>query len=102
MPINDVNDAVHETLVRVARRTLVVVAIVALALLVWRIRVALLLGFIGVLFAVLFRGEATLVKRYTRIPVGWCCCSSPPFPSAWSWCSSGLPGLLSTSSSANS
>ncbi len=71
MPLNDVNDAVHESLVRVARRTLVVVAIVALALLVWRIRVALLLGFIGVLFAVLFRGEATLVKRYTRIPVGW-------------------------------
>jgi predicted PurR-regulated permease PerM len=71
MPLNDVNDAVHESLVRVARRTLVVVAIVALALLVWRIRVALLLGFIGVLLAVLFRGEATLVKRYTRIPVGW-------------------------------
>jgi predicted PurR-regulated permease PerM len=71
MPLNDVNDAVHESLVRVARRTLVVVAIVALALLVWRIRVALLLGFIGILLAVLFRGEATLVKRYTRIPVGW-------------------------------
>jgi len=44
---------------------------VALALLVWRIRVALLLGFIGVLLAVLFRGEASLLKRYTRIPVGW-------------------------------
>ncbi len=71
MPLNDVNDAVHESLVRVARRTLVVVAIVALALLAWRIRVALLLGFIGILLAVLFRGEATLVKRYTRIPVGW-------------------------------
>jgi len=70
MPTNDANDAVHESLVRVARRTLVVVAIVALALLVWRIRVALLLGFIGILLAVLFRGEATLVKRYTRIPVG--------------------------------
>ncbi len=71
MPLNDVNDAVHESLVRVARRTLVVVAIVALALLVWRIRAALLLGFIGILLAVLFRGEATLVKRFTRIPVGW-------------------------------
>ncbi len=71
MPLNDVNDTVRESLVRVARRTLVVVAIVALALLVWRIRVAFLLGFIGVLLAVLFRGEATLVKRYTRIPVGW-------------------------------
>ncbi len=71
MPLNDVNEAVHESLVRVARRTLVVVAIVALALLLWRIRVALLLGFIGILLAVLFRGEATLVKRYTRIPVGW-------------------------------
>jgi len=71
MPLNDVNDAVHESLVRVARRTLVVVAIVALALLVWRIRVALLLGFIGILLAVLLRGEAGFVKRYTRIPVGW-------------------------------
>jgi len=71
MPINDVNDAVHESLVRVARRTLVVVAIVALALLVWRIRVALLLGFIGILLAVLFRGEAGFVRRYTRIPIGW-------------------------------
>lgn len=71
MPLNDGNDAVRESLVRVARRTLVVVAIVALALLMWRIRVALLLGFIGVLLAVLFRGEATLVRRYTRIPVGW-------------------------------
>ncbi len=71
MPINDTNDAVHESLVRVARRTLVVVAIIALALLVWRIRVALLLGFIGVLLAVLFRGQASLLKRYTRIPMGW-------------------------------
>jgi predicted PurR-regulated permease PerM len=71
MPLNDVNDAVHESLVRVARGTLVVVAIVALTLLVWRIRVALLLGFIGILLAVLLRGEAALVRRYTRIPVGW-------------------------------
>jgi predicted PurR-regulated permease PerM len=65
------NDPVHESLVRVARRTLVVVAILALALLVWRIRTALLLGFIGVLLAVLFRGLASIVNRYTRIPIGW-------------------------------
>ncbi len=71
MAIDNVNDAVHESLVRVARRTLVVVATVALALLVWRIRVALLLGFIGVLLAVLFRGLASPISRYTRIPVGW-------------------------------
>lgn len=71
MPINDANDPVHESLVRVARRTLVVVAIVALALLVWRIRTALLLGFIGILLAVLFRGLAGLVNRYTKIPANW-------------------------------
>jgi len=71
MPINNTNDSVHESLVRVARRTLVVVAIVALALLVWRIRAALLLGFIGILLAVLFRGLASLLSRATRIPIGW-------------------------------
>ncbi len=71
MSANDVSDPVHESLVRVARRTLVVVAIVALALLVWRIRGALLLGFIGILLAVLFRGLATLIRRATHIPVGW-------------------------------
>ena len=32
---------------------------------------ALLLGFIGVLLAVLFRGLASIVSRYTRIPVRW-------------------------------
>jgi predicted PurR-regulated permease PerM len=31
----------------------------------------LLLGFIGILLAVLFRGLASLIGRYTRIPVGW-------------------------------
>ncbi len=71
MAANNVNDPVHESLVRVARRTLVVVAIVALALLVWRIRTALLLGFIGVLLAILLRGLADFLSRYTRIPVRW-------------------------------
>lgn len=65
------NDSVHDSLVRVARRTLVVVALVALALLLWRIRVALLLGFIGVLLAVLYRALAGGVSRYTRIPIRW-------------------------------
>jgi predicted PurR-regulated permease PerM len=71
MAINHTDDPVHESLVRVARRTLVVVTIVALALLVWRIRSALLLGFIGILLAVLFRGVADWVHRHARIPVGW-------------------------------
>jgi predicted PurR-regulated permease PerM len=71
MAANNVNDPVHESLVRVARRTLVVVAIVALALLVWRIRTALLLGFIGVLLAILLRGLADFLSRYTRIPARW-------------------------------
>jgi predicted PurR-regulated permease PerM len=69
MPDSNGSNTVHESVVRVARRTLVVVAIVALALLLWRIRVALLLGFIGVLLAVLYRGLASLVQRYTRIPI---------------------------------
>jgi predicted PurR-regulated permease PerM len=65
------NDPVHESLVREARRTLVVAAIVALALLLWRIRTALLLGFIGILLAVLYRGMAGVVSRFTRIPIRW-------------------------------
>jgi predicted PurR-regulated permease PerM len=44
---------------------------VALALLLWRIRTALLLGFIGILLAVLYRGLAGVVTRYTRIPIHW-------------------------------
>jgi predicted PurR-regulated permease PerM len=71
MAVNKGTDQVHESLVWVARRTLVVVAIVALALLLWRIRVALLLGFIGMLLAVLYRGLAGIVSRYTHIPVSW-------------------------------
>lgn len=54
-----------------ARRVLVVVVIIALALLTWRIMNALLLAFIGILFAVMFRGLAGLVSRYTRIPMRW-------------------------------
>jgi predicted PurR-regulated permease PerM len=71
MAIDNANDPVRDSLVRTARRTLVVVGIVALALLLWRIRTALLLGFIGILLAVLFRGLAQLVSRYARIPVRW-------------------------------
>ena len=71
MPTNDGSDPVHDSLVRGARRTLVVVAIVALALLLWRIRSALLLGFIGILLAVLYRGTASGVSRFTRIPIRW-------------------------------
>jgi predicted PurR-regulated permease PerM len=54
-----------------ARRVLVVAAIITLALLTWRIMNALLLAFIGVLFAVMFRGLARLVSRYTRVPMQW-------------------------------
>lgn len=56
---------------RTARRTLVVVAIVAIALLLWQIVDALLLIFIGILIAVLLRGAATRLSRHTPLGVGW-------------------------------
>lgn len=50
---------------------LVVVAVVALALLVWRIAGALLLAFVGVLLAAALRGMAGLLGRLLRIPTEW-------------------------------
>ncbi len=50
---------------------LVAVVVVGLALLLWRIAGALLLAFIGVLFAAALRGAAVLLGRYLRIPTEW-------------------------------
>ena len=50
---------------------LVAVAVVALALLVWRIAGALLLAFVGVLLAAALRGMAGLLGRLLRIPTEW-------------------------------
>lgn len=46
-------------------------ALVTLALLVWRLADVLLLGFAGVLFAVFLRTCAEPVRRATRLPEGW-------------------------------
>lgn len=54
-----------------ARRTLIVVAILAVALLVWQVRDALLLLFIGILLAVFWRGLARLFSRHTKAPISW-------------------------------
>jgi predicted PurR-regulated permease PerM len=70
MTPGDTNGDSRETLGRVARHTLVVVAIIGLALLVWRIIDALLLAFVGVLLATVFRGLAGLISRHTPIPIG--------------------------------
>jgi predicted PurR-regulated permease PerM len=71
MTPGDMNGDNRETLGPFARRTLVVVLIVVLALLAWRIIDALLLAFIGVLLAMVFRGLAGLISRRTPIPIGW-------------------------------
>ena len=54
-----------------ARRTLVVVGIVALALVLWQIRDALLLLFMGILFAVFLRGAARLIADRLHLSMGW-------------------------------
>lgn len=54
-----------------ARRTLVVIAIVAVALLLWQIADALLLIFIGVLPAILLRGLAKRLSALVPLPLGW-------------------------------
>lgn len=53
------------------QRVILVLIVTGLALLVWRISYALLLAFISILLAVLFRGAAELVSRVTRIPPRW-------------------------------
>jgi predicted PurR-regulated permease PerM len=68
---SDLNGNSQGTLGQFARRTLIVVVIVALALLAWRIVNALLLAFVGVLLAMVFRGLAGLISRHTPIPIGW-------------------------------
>ena len=56
---------------RVLSAALIVVAVVASALLAWRLSNVLLLGFAGVLVAVFLRACADLVHRFTRLPEGW-------------------------------
>lgn len=55
----------------VVRNTLAVIVLVAVALLLWRIAYALLLGFAGVLVAAFFRGVAGKLRDWTRLPMGW-------------------------------
>lgn len=49
----------------------VTLALVALALIVWRLANVLLLGFAAVLFAVFLRACAEPVRRLTRLPEAW-------------------------------
>ena len=53
------------------RHTLIVLALVALALLLWKIAYALLLAFGGVLFAVFLRGLAGIVASWTHLRMRW-------------------------------
>ncbi len=71
MEPDDADGNTHLPLGRFARRVLVFIVLVALALFVWRIIDALLLAFFGVLFAVMFRGPAGLISRYARVSMGW-------------------------------
>ncbi len=61
------------TLSDFARRALIAVVlavgVVALALLLWRLAEVVLLGFAGILIAVLLRASADFVHRATRLPV---------------------------------
>lgn len=71
MTCDDTNGSERSALGESAKRTLVVVAIVVLALLLWRIVNALLLAFVGVLLAMVFRGLAGLISRHTPLPIEW-------------------------------
>jgi predicted PurR-regulated permease PerM len=53
------------------RRVLIVGAVIALALLFWTVRDALLLTFAAVVVAVLIRSVAGLAQRHLRVPEGW-------------------------------
>lgn len=59
----------------VARKTLVVVAIslagIAVGVILWNCVRVLLVGFAGILLAVLFRTLARYLHRWTRLPMGW-------------------------------
>lgn len=71
MEYNSIDPREREQLGAFARRVLVLFLIGALALLLWRVVDALLLAFIGALFAVMFRGLAGLVSHHTPIPMRW-------------------------------
>jgi predicted PurR-regulated permease PerM len=70
MTFDGANGSDHGSLGWFAKRTLVVLAIVVLAVLVWRIINALLLAFVGILLAMVFRGLAGLISRHTPVPIG--------------------------------
>lgn len=53
------------------QRVILVLIVTGVALLVWRISYALLLAFISILLAVLYRSAARLISRVTRLPVRW-------------------------------
>jgi predicted PurR-regulated permease PerM len=71
MEYNKTNRQEQAQLGAFARRVLILLVIGALALLLWRIVDALLLAFIGALFAIMFRGLAGLLNRYAKIPMRW-------------------------------
>jgi predicted PurR-regulated permease PerM len=71
MTLAGTNGSDHSALGEVAKRTLVVVALVVLALLLWRVVNVLLLAFVGILLAMVFRGLAGLISRHTPIPIEW-------------------------------
>lgn len=52
-------------------RTLIVAGVAALAVAIWQIRLALLLAFVGVLFAILFSGLASRVHGLTGLSRRW-------------------------------
>ncbi len=71
MKSDNANDRDHLTLGQFARRVLVFIVVVALALFVWQIVDALLLAFVGLLLAVLLRTLAGPIGRHTPIPMRW-------------------------------
>lgn len=54
------------------QRVILIVIVLAIALLVWKVSYALLLAFISMLLAVLFRGAARLISRVLPISTQWC------------------------------
>lgn len=53
------------------RKTLIVLALIVLALLLWKLADVLLLAFGSVLVALILRASADLLARYLRVPENW-------------------------------
>jgi len=53
------------------RKTLIVLALVVLALLLWKLADVLLLAFGSILVALILRASADLLARYLRVPESW-------------------------------